>query len=112
MDDYNNAESFLWFFNNAFFRDGVRELHHALNEFPEEIPDWERLKVVIKNRGFAPGEPQKLISDIVNISLYESTDDEAYRWFDLLVLNVERKDRVIDEYHGGSQSGRAIIKRD
>ncbi|HLY28205.1 MAG TPA: hypothetical protein VKQ72_17800 [Aggregatilineales bacterium] len=53
---------------------------------------------MIQTRNFAPGEPLNLLHRAANYPLDANTDDEAYVWFDKLILNVEREDGLIEEY--------------
>jgi hypothetical protein len=56
---------------------------------PTYSESWDDIKALITHRKMAIGEPLHLIHYGANLSLDENSDEEAYKWLDLLVRNVE-----------------------
>ena len=92
------AQSFLLYFNDVFYKEGVASIQKSISTHEKSLNNWLSLKKAIQERSFARGEPLNLLFDTANLPLDENTDEEAYKWLDKLVLNVEREDGLIDEY--------------
>jgi hypothetical protein len=56
---------------------------------PQYLEHWEHIKKLIQERNMPIGAPLALIHNDANLPLYENSDEEAYKWLDLLVRNVE-----------------------
>lgn len=50
---------------------------------------WNSIKKFILNREFQKGEPLGFITINANLLLDENTDEEAYKWLELMIQNVE-----------------------
>lgn len=78
--------------------DGVKSLRNDIAASSELRQHWYRLAEAIKNRTFLPGQSLNLVHHGANKMLEENTDDEAYRWLDVFVENIDRTDGCIDPY--------------
>jgi hypothetical protein len=92
------AKSLLVYFDHTFYKEGIKQVRDSVVSNGEFTTDWLILKKAIEDRIFAVGEPLNLIHSWANKSLDENLDEEAYRWLDKFVLNVERADGLIEEY--------------
>jgi hypothetical protein len=59
---------------------------------PNYSEHWDRIKQLISERSMPVGVPLALIHNEANLPLEEDSDEEAYKWFDLLVRNIETTD--------------------
>jgi hypothetical protein len=53
---------------------------------------WEELKKMIRDKQFENGQPLQLIHNYANLALDENSDEEAYKWLDLMIKNTELKE--------------------
>ncbi|MEY4937786.1 MAG: hypothetical protein RIS64_4145 [Bacteroidota bacterium] len=59
---------------------------------------WDGVKHLISARKMKEGEPLRMIHHTANLPLDEDSDEEAYKWLDLFVRNVETtyEDQIVD----------------
>ena len=57
--------------------------------------NWNDVMKFVLYRKLDSGESLKLIQDTANLMLYDNTDEEAYRWLDLFLVNVINSNEVI-----------------
>ena len=77
---------------SEFFRDNeycnaVLNLRQSLNQENVYSENWESIIRMVLNKDLAEGIPLKLIQDSANIPLDENTDNEAYKWLHLMLIN-------------------------
>ncbi|MBK7897761.1 MAG: hypothetical protein IPJ90_23345 [Anaerolineaceae bacterium] len=80
------------FFNYRHYEEGVADAKEKIRQDPLYSRRWSQISNDILNRAFLPGEPLILVRDGANQVLDENSDEEAYKWLDLMVSNIERKD--------------------
>ena len=56
---------------------------------------WDSITDLIINRKLKKGEPLSLVHNDANLLLYDDTDEEAYRWLDLMIINSFKQGDVI-----------------
>lgn len=55
--------------------------------------------LLIINKGLDKGEPLALIHNNANLPLDANTDDEAYKWLNVMLINsMGAQDEIIIEY--------------
>ena len=87
------------FFRDNFYKDGIIGLRESLTNKNNYRDYWEDIIRLIINRNMDKNTPFKLLSDAANIPLDENTDEEAYKWLLLMVINsLGNKDFKIIEY--------------
>lgn len=59
---------------------------------------WGRIESLIRQRGFASGEALYFVAIHANLPLDEDSDEEAYRWLNLLLCNLDRERKHITVY--------------
>jgi hypothetical protein len=99
MNDYELIWDFLHAtFNYEYYTAAIENTRQILATnllFQEE---WSRIVEDIRLRNLQPGQPLYLVNHGANQVLDENTDEEAYRWLDLMIRNVERTDGQIEQY--------------
>ena len=99
MSIYNNLASLLTvYFCNEFYEDGIKRLKHDIEHHENYAQVWEKIVISIQDREFLPGQPLELIHCKANQMLDENTDEEAYKWLDLMVQNVQQTNGEIESY--------------
>ena len=76
----------------------IKKLRIATGNGGQYAVYWKTAKEVIRKRDMIPGQPLQLIHIDANLPLDENSDEEAYKWLDLMVENVESADDTIIEY--------------
>lgn len=82
-------------FHYCFYDEAIINIRKEVNEISQYKNNWNDVIKFVLYRKFSIGEPLKLIQDTANLVLYENSDDEAYRWLDLFLINVLNKGDVI-----------------
>ena len=82
------------YFKHYQYADAVLRFQLKLKETPYYSDSWESVKLLIHNRKLGDGEPLELMNVDANLSLDENTDQEAYKWLDLMIINVEEKNNT------------------
>ena len=98
----NNSVSYevVWiflreFFNYRHYQEGIVDAKEKIRQNLLYSRRWSQISSAILNKTFWPGEPLILVGDGANQVLDENSDEEAYKWLDLMVSNIERKDEEI-----------------
>ncbi|MEZ4589959.1 MAG: hypothetical protein R3D55_02255 [Chloroflexota bacterium] len=86
------------FFNYRSYADGIREAQERIRQDLYYFKKWQQISKDISNRVLLAGEPLKLVTNGANQVLDENSDEEGYKWLDLMVLNIEREDGKIILY--------------
>ncbi|GJQ03767.1 hypothetical protein [Capnocytophaga canimorsus] len=76
---------------------------------------WIKIKILINNRLLPKGAAFDLIAYDANLPLNEDTEQEAYRWLDLFIKNVENKNNIVEygqELENNKSSHNSINGRD
>ena len=87
------------FFKDNFYEDAVIKLRRAIKENEYYGNHWENVVRLIVNQELATGEPLDLLCNSANLPLDKNTDEEAYKWLQLMLINsMGSKDTIIIEY--------------
>ena len=79
------------------YPDAIQVLRESINS--DQFKNyWSSIKEAITSRSFDPGIALGLIIISANLPLDEYSDREAYKWFDLMVKNVEDANGEVEEY--------------
>ncbi len=98
-EDYELIWNFLSMcFNYEYYPDGIRRAKQAIEHNMQTQENWKRILSTIQNRQLEPGEPLYLVNHGANQVLDENSDEEAYRWLNKMIANIEKTDGQIDEY--------------
>jgi len=94
VSDLDSVWSFLReFFNYAWYDEGVERARAARAE-ESGAERWQRVRQAIAQRELPPGEPLRLVNEGANQVLDANTDEEAYKWLDLMLENVESDGQI------------------
>lgn len=63
-------------------------LRKSLSENKNYIDSWEAIVRLVINKEMAEGIPLQLIANAANLPLDEDTDEEAYKWLNLMLINA------------------------
>jgi len=86
-------------FRDYFYSEGVKSLRKSIRSDENSIVYWESVIRLIINKKFNPGEALSLIHNDANLPLDENTDEEAYKWLQLMLINsLGCEDAMIIEY--------------
>ena len=87
------------FFRDSFYKDGVLKLRKSLRERDYYKTHWWDIILLILNKELKTGEPLALVHNNANLPLDENTDEEAYKWLTLMLINSFGSDNdMIIEY--------------
>ncbi len=87
------------FFRDNFYKDAVIKLRKAIREKEYYRDHWEGVVRLIINKELDEGEPLYLMDNSANLPLDENTDEEAYKWLNLMLINsLGSEDALIIEY--------------
>lgn len=75
------------FFKYNFYNNAVVLLRKAIREQEYYSAKWEEVILLILNRNIEEGGAQNLIEEYTNLPLYENSEEEAYRWLTLMLIN-------------------------
>ena len=89
------------FFRENFYIDGVALLRKAIREDNYYKENWNGVIQLIVKRELMDGEPLSLMDNDANLPLEENSDQEAYKWLTLMLVNVssEPDSPIIDYIH-------------
>lgn len=94
MDEAEKLAQFLEsFFHTDFYDEAIRMARDYVED-PRRTAEWDELARLVRERRLAEGQPLALVSHRANQALEDNTDDEAYRWLDLMVENVDSQDQI------------------
>ncbi|SHE54947.1 hypothetical protein [Pedobacter caeni] len=76
------------------YRDAIAEIKalKASGKLSEET--WNNIKNLINNRDLPKGQALNLIAFDSNLPLDEDTEQEAYKWLDLFINNIDQNEIV------------------
>ena len=85
-------------FQYEFYENAIKNVKEeiSINTYYKE--NWNDVIKYIIYRKLDEGESLKLINETANLVLYENSDEEAYRWLDLFLINVAKADDIIINY--------------
>jgi len=75
------------FFSENFYTDAVTLLRKALKEDKYYNENWYGVIQLIVKKELQIGEPLNLMDNDANLPLEENSDEEAYKWLTLMIIN-------------------------
>jgi hypothetical protein len=86
------------FFRDSFYKEAIINLRKSLAE-RNDYQKWEKVIRLIINRDLEAGEPLTFVQNTANLPLDENSDEEAYRWLTLMLINsMGAEDSPVIEY--------------
>jgi hypothetical protein len=82
-------------FQYSYYEEAIKNIRNEIIEFPHYKENLNDIIKMIIYRKLQKGEPLEFIQNSANLVLYENTDDEAYRWLDLFLINILNENEVI-----------------
>ena len=79
------------FYKHSNYKEATIKFKKALTTREYYSLHWEGVKETILKRKLNRGEPLSLMNNSANLPLDENTDEEAYKWLDLMIKNIECK---------------------
>lgn len=81
-------KSMLHCFLDEFYSEGVKNVRKEINKYPAYKDNWLAIVRIVLNKELEEGQALDLIHNIANLPLYENSDEEAYRWLSLMLVNA------------------------
>ncbi|RIV42064.1 hypothetical protein [Flagellimonas pelagia] len=85
-------KSMLHCFIDEFYSEGVKNVRKDLNQNQSYKDNWSEIVRIVLNKELKDGQALDLIHNTANLPLYENSDEEAYRWLSLMLINVSGSD--------------------
>ena len=85
-------------FQYEFYENAIKNTKEDINTNQYYKENWNDVIKYIIYRELPIGESLKLINETANLVLYENSDEEAYRWLDLFLINIAKTDDLIINY--------------
>lgn len=82
-------------FNYNFYDEDIKNVKADITSITYYKENWDSVIKLILYRMLPEGEALKLIQDTANLVIYENSDEEAYRWLDLFLINVLKDGTII-----------------
>lgn len=76
------------FFRDQHYQNGIKNAKFALNNGGPYSTIWDSIVRCIVSKELPEGIPIDLIHHSANLPLDENTDDEAYKWLLLMLINI------------------------
>ncbi len=80
------------FFKDEWYHVGIANLRESIIKEPIYKDNWTNLIKIILLKQIPKGEALNILFEDGNQILHESTEEEAYRWFTLMIINVSKND--------------------
>ena len=74
------------FFRDNFYKEAIINLRKSLEE-RNDYDTWEKIIWLIINKELEAGVPLALLHNTANLPLDDDTDEEAYKWLNLMLIN-------------------------
>jgi hypothetical protein len=86
------------FFRDSHYRDAIINLRKSLQKDNLYSKNWTAIIKMILDKELDSGLPIKLIHDSANSPLDEDSEEEAYKWFYLMLINSSgfNDEKIID----------------
>lgn len=85
-------KSMLHCFIDEFYSEGVKNVRKDLNQNQSYKDNWSEIVRIVLNKELKDGQALDLIHNTANLPLYENSDEEAYKWLNLMLINVSGSD--------------------
>lgn len=76
------------FFRDEFYVEGVKNLRKSLRNEPTYSSSWTAITSIILSKELDDGQALYLLDNSANYPLYENSDEEAYKWLNLMLINA------------------------
>jgi hypothetical protein len=83
------------FFKERVYRDAVVNLRRAIRENGYYKDHWSEVILFVVHRRLKEGEALDVMNNDANLPLDENSDDEAYKWLTLMLINSMGGDDVM-----------------
>jgi ACT domain-containing protein len=80
------------------YKESIIMFKTLLHNNPAYLEVWDDIQQLISERKMKVGEALNIIHNEANLPLDENSDEEAYKWLDLLITNVGVDTEQIVEY--------------
>jgi hypothetical protein len=87
------------FFKYNFYIEAIIQLREALKNNDYYKDNWNSVIELVINRGLKAGEALSLLDNDANLPLHENSDEEAYRWLALMIINSLNVNKDVIEYN-------------
>lgn len=78
------------FFKDEFYHIGIANVRKAVRKSRYYKDDWDDLIKLILFKELPYGEALNILDKDGNLILHENSEEEAYRWLTLMIINVSR----------------------
>ena len=85
-------------FQYEFYENAIKNAKEEIITNTYYIENWNDVIKHIIYRKLDKGQPLELINKTANLVLYENSDEEAYRWLDLFLINIAKIDDIVISY--------------
>jgi hypothetical protein len=86
------------FFCDNFYHIGTKNLRNAITENPYYKDNWHKVIKLILSKKLPEGIPLKLIHYDANLPLDDNSDEGAYQWLNIMIINSINQFDYIIEY--------------
>lgn len=100
----NNATDLLRsligrYFKDEFYEVSITNVRKAIKEKSYYGDNWDDIIRMILFKELPEGEALSILDEDGNLILHENSEEEAYRWLTLMVINVSRgnNEPILDE---------------
>jgi hypothetical protein len=80
------------FFKEEWYHVGISNLRESIFKEPFYKDNWTNLIKIILLKQIPYGEALNILFEDGHQILHENTEEEAYRWFTLMIINVSKND--------------------
>ncbi|SFN49106.1 hypothetical protein SAMN05421594_2958 [Chryseobacterium oleae] len=82
------------FFKYYKYKDAVNKIKDLKTSGKLSDEVWDKIKNLINDRDLPKGQALNLVAFDANLPLDEDTEDEAYKWLDLFISNIESNEII------------------
>lgn len=85
------------YFKYYKYSDAIVKIRNVYNQQNSSLNiNWDKIKKLIQNHLFDKGEALYYVAIHANLPLDEDSEEEAYKWLNLFVDNVESNSDIIE----------------
>lgn len=84
------------YFTYYKYKEAIEKIKELFKNKQITTEQWNGIKSIILKRELKRGEPLSLLATNANLPLDEDTDEEAYKWLDLFIKNIESSDDIVE----------------